>query len=72
VAIFGLIASAGKPAEAVAVPEPAVVQRPDDSSQVLAEVPIGTIDGSGGRQTIVRIIAPPSQSPVPHIRTRAS
>jgi hypothetical protein len=72
VAIFGLVASAGKPAEAVDVPEPAIVRSPNSSNQVLAEVPLGDVTGNGGRETIVRIIAPQLQSPVPHVRTRAT
>lgn len=72
VAIFGLIASAGKPAEAVDVPEAAIVRPPDSSNQVLAEVPLRDVTGSGDRETIIRIVAPQPQSPVPHVRTRAT
>src|SRR4051794_26065384 len=72
VAIFGLIAAAGKPATAGNTLEPPSTLAPDSAYQVVAEVPLGDVTGNGGRETIVRILSPQSQSPHPHVRTRAT
>jgi hypothetical protein len=72
VAIFGLVATAGKPAAAGNTPEPSLVRTPDSAYRVVAEVPLGNGAASGEQETIVRVLSPQSQAPIPHVRTRAS
>lgn len=72
VVVFGLIATAGKPASADSVPEPAVVHSPASPDRVVAEVPIGNIAGSGEPETVIRIVAPQPRAVAPHVRTRAT
>jgi hypothetical protein len=66
VAIFGLIAVAGK---AATTSQSAAV--PAGDNRVIAEIPVANLDGDN-RVTIVRIVAPDEQAAVPHARTRAS
>jgi hypothetical protein len=71
VALFGLIATAGKPAPAVNAEPPAPVSDVVSGNRVLAEVPITGLNG-GDVQTIIRIVAPEPGATAPHVRTRAS
>ena len=71
VAVFGLIATAGKPAPAVSAKQPALVSDSTHDNRVVAEVPVTGLNGDS-RQTIIRIVAPEPGAPAPHVRTRAS
>jgi hypothetical protein len=71
VALFGLVAAAGKPVPAVNSEPPAPVSDVSRGNRVLAEVPITGLNG-GDSQTIIRIVAPEPGAPAPHVRTRAS
>ncbi len=71
VALFGLIAVAGKPAPDTGVGSSALVSDSASTGRVVAQAPITGLDG-GGAQTLVRIVAPEPRARAPHARTRAS
>jgi hypothetical protein len=71
VAVFGLIATAGKPAPAVSAEQPMLVSDLTRANRVVAEVPVTGLNGDT-TQTIIRIVAPEPRAPAPHVRTRAS
>ncbi len=71
VALFGLIAVAGKPAPAANAQPSVPVSDFARGNRVLAEVPITGLNGGDG-QTIIRIVAPEPEAEAPHVRTRAS
>jgi hypothetical protein len=71
VTVFGLIASAGKPAPAVSTEQPVLVSDLTPANRVVAEVPVTGLN-SDTTQTIIRIVAPEPRASAPHVRTRAS
>lgn len=71
VAVFGLIATAGKPTPALSPEQPALARQFTPANRVVAEVPVSGLNGDT-TQTIIRIVAPEPQAPAPHVRTRAS
>jgi hypothetical protein len=68
---IGLIVAGGKPAPATSADDPTMAAPAAGSSRVLAEVPIAGL-GEDGRETIIRIVAPASETPEAHVRTRAT
>lgn len=71
VTLFGLIATAGKPAPAISPEQPALVSDFTRDNRVVAEFPVTGLNGDT-TQTIIRIVAPEPRAPAPHVRTRAS
>jgi hypothetical protein len=74
VALFGVIAWAGKPISPVTAVTAVPPAAPAAGDRILAEVPIADLTGAngGGSSTIVRIVAPESRALVPHARSRAT
>ena len=71
VGLFGLIATTGKPTPVLSPEQPALASELPGANRAVAEIPVSGLNGDT-TQTIIRIVAPESQSPAAHVRTRAS